>query len=167
MQHYDRGEGTRLLDLTTSLMAALLFACVDWESGTIDASADGVIYLWPAGNNTNVDDFLLRSMPDTAEALFSQHPDAPHQILNPPHNERSKAQSGAFMWWPRFWEDAPYPEPYYLRVVASAKGDIVSDLLSMGFGPKEAVRGKKGLENERSLRAQLGFPSWEPLQLRR
>lgn len=166
MQHYDTGDGTRLLDVTTSLTAALLFACVNWASGVIDDSTDGVIYLWAEGNNANVDDFLLKPIPETAEELFSQHPDAPRYILNPPHNERSKAQSGAFLWWPRFWEDPPYGAPYYLRVVATAKSDIVSDLLSMGFGPKEAVRGIKGLENERSLRAQLGLPPWEPLQLR-
>ncbi|MFQ5802396.1 MAG: FRG domain-containing protein [Candidatus Methylomirabilales bacterium] len=166
MQHYDTEGGTRLLDVTTSLTAALLFACVDWASGVVDETTDGIVYLWAEGNNGNVDDFLLHQMPSTADGLFSQYPDAPVFILNPPHNERSKAQSGAFLWWPRFWDDPPYGAPYYLRVVASAKSDIVRDLLSMGFGPKEAVRGIKGLENERSLRAQLGLPRWEPLQLR-
>jgi len=167
MQHYDTGDGTRLLDVTTSLTGALLFASVDWRSGAVDDTTDGIVYLWAEGFNANVDDFLLHQMPATAEGLFSQHPNAPRFILNPPHNERSKAQSGAFLWWPRFWDDPPHGAPYYLRVAASAKKDIVRDLLSMGFGPKEAVRGIKGLENERSLRAQLGLPRWEPAQLQR
>jgi hypothetical protein len=166
MQHYDTGDGTRLLDVTTSLTAALLFACVDWKTGLVDEATDGIVYLWAEGNIGNLDDFLLCQMPSTADGLFSEYPDAPVYILNPPHNERSKAQSGAFLWWPRFWDDLPAAGPYYLRVVASAKRDIARDLLSMGFGPKEAVRGIKGLKNESSLRAQLGLPRWEPLQLR-
>lgn len=165
MQHYDTGDGTRLLDVTTSLVAALLFACVDWSSGIVDDTTDGVIYLWAEGQMGNVDDFLLKPIPETAEGLFSQHPDAPRFILDPPHNERSKAQSGAFLWWPRFWDDLPYGAPYFLRVYANSKFDIVRDLLSMGFGPKEAIRGIKGLRNEQLLRAQLGFPEWQPLEL--
>lgn len=165
MQHYDPGDGTRLLDLTTSLTAALLFASVDWSSGKIDTSTDGIIYLWPEGQNGNVDDFLIHRMPKTADGLFSNHPDAPRFILNPPHNERSKAQSGAFLWWPKFWEEPPYQSPFFLRVPSDAKTDIVRDLLSMGFGPKEAVRGIDGLKNEQLLRSELGLPNWSPLQL--
>ncbi|MBT4289139.1 MAG: FRG domain-containing protein, partial [Deltaproteobacteria bacterium] len=166
MQHYDNGDGTRLLDVTTSLTVALLFACVDWSSGKIDDGTDGILYLWVEGMNGNVDDFLLNKMPTTAEKLFSDYPDAPCYILNPPHTERSKAQSGAFLWWPRFWKEAPHGAPYYIRVVASAKKNIVRDLLSMGFGPKEAVRGKKGLLNEQILRSNLGLPGWNPLPLK-
>lgn len=157
MQHYDTGHGTRLLDVTTSLIAALLFACIDWESGSLDDETDGVIYMWSEGMNSSVDDFLTRSLPSSLEGLFAwEHSSVPKHILNPPHNERSKAQSGAFIWWPRFWEEAPTSAPYFLRVPASAKKDIVKDLLSLGYGPKEAVRNKKGLENEQKLRRALG-----------
>ena len=90
MQHYDTGDGTRLLDVTTSLTAALLFACINWASGAVDDTTDGIVYLWAEGTNGNVDDFLLHRMPATAEGLFSGYPDAPRYILNPPHNERSK-----------------------------------------------------------------------------
>ena len=167
MQHYDAGGGTRLLDATTSLTAALLFACVNWSTGAVDDTTDGIVYLWKEGTNANIDDFLLRRMPSTAEGLFSGYQDATVHIFNPPPNERSKAQSGAFLWWPRFWDDLPSGAPYYLRIVASAKREIVRDLLSMGFGPKEAVRGVKGLENERSLRSQVGLPPWDPFELTR
>jgi hypothetical protein len=157
MQHYDTGHGTRLLDVTTSLIAALLFACINWESGSLDDETDGVIYMWSEGMNSSVDDFLTRSLPNTLEGLFAwNHSSVPKHILNPPHNERSKAQSGAFIWWPRFWEEAPTSAPYFLRIPASAKKDIVKDLLSLGYGPKEAVRSKKGLENEQMLRRELG-----------
>ena len=157
MQHYGNGEGTRLLDLTTSLTSALLFACVDWKSGLIDDTTDGIVYLWEEGRNGNVDNFLLKKLPDTADQFFTNYPDAPVYILNPPHNERSKAQSGAFIWWPIFWEEPRFGDPYFLRVIAKAKTDIVRDLLSLGFGPKDAVRGIKGLQNEHSLRKQLVY----------
>lgn len=113
--------------------------------------------MWSEGMNSAVDDFLTHNLPNRLEDLFAwEHDSVPVHILNPPHNERSKAQSGAFIWWPRFWEDAPTQAPYYLRVPACAKKDIVKDLLSMGYGPKEAVRSSKGIENEMKLRKELG-----------
>lgn len=165
MQHYDHGNGTRLLDVTSSIPAALLFACVNWSTGELDDNQDGVLYLWPVGMNANIEDFLFSPIPDTAEKLFTGYPLAPVFILNPPHNERSKAQSGAFLWWPEFWNPPPSTAPYYLRIPKDAKKSIVTDLLKMGFGPKDAVRGKKGLQNEQKLRNQLGFPAWNPLDL--
>ncbi len=165
MQHYDQWDGTRLLDVTTSLTSALLFACVDWTSGQIDTKTDGVIYFWPEGDCGNVDDFLLKKIPNTTTELFKQDHEYYRYIINPPHNERSKAQSSAFIWWPKFWEPFSHRTPYYLRVPAYVKEDIVRDLLSMGFGPKEAVRGVKGLQNEQYLRAQLNLPPWNPLLL--
>jgi len=165
MQHYDEGDGTRLLDVTTSLIAALLFACIDWSTGLVDKSADGVIYIWSSGVNFNVDDFLLDTLPDTESKLFCDHPNAPRFILNPPHNERSKAQSGAFLWWPKFWEPIR-SQTYYLRVPAGSKMEIVRDLLRMGFGPKDSVRGVDGLRAEQALRDQLGFPPWNPVDLK-
>ncbi len=166
MQHYDDGDGTRLLDVTTSINAALLFACVNWSTGELDENQDGVLYLWSVGENANKDDFLIKSLPQKAADLFTGYPDAPVFILNPPHNERSKAQSGAFYWWPKFWEGPPYNAPYYLRIPKTAKKNIASDLLKLGFGPKDAVRGKQGLKNEKILRHQLGFPDWNPMELR-
>jgi hypothetical protein len=165
MQHYDSGNGTRMLDVTTSINAALLFACVNWGSGELDENQDGVLFLWPVGHNANTVDFLLEEMPSNYEELFTGYPDAPVFIMNPPHNERSKAQSGAFYWWPKFWEHPSTGAPYYLRIPKNAKKAIVTDLLNMGFGPKDAVRGNKGLQNEHTLRKQLGFPDWNPLAL--
>jgi len=166
MQHYDTGDGTRLLDVTTSLTAALLFACVDWRSGSIDDSTDGVIYLWVTGTNGNVDDFILRKMPKSMEGLFAGFPNAPRYIVNPVHNERSKAQAGGFYWWPEFWKEAPYGAPYYLRVAKHAKSEIVRHLISMDVGPKTAVRGIQGYLNEQRLRQELGLGGWNPLALR-
>lgn len=171
MQHYDTSDGTRMLDITTSLTSALLFACVDWSTGLIDdgdGSNDGVIYFWPEGTIGNVDDFLTKEMPKSSTNFFNDGTDAPRIIVNPPHNERSKAQAGGFLWWPQFWKSLPTCEnyggtTYHLRIPRAAKRDIVLDLLSMGIGPKEAVRGKKGLDNEVTLRKQLGLPAWRPL----
>ena len=83
--------------------------------------------------------------------------------MNPTHNERSKAQGGAFIWWPRFWEEYPASRSLaYLRLPAEHKEAIARELLAFGVGPKEAVRGRKGLENERALRANLKLLKWDP-----
>lgn len=156
MQHYDDGsDGTRLLDVTSSIPAALLFACLDWETGLVDDSTDGVVYLFCEGMNSVVHDFSLVNATTLEDELFyGFHEVAPVQVLNPPHNERSKAQAGSFVWWPKFWE--PYPgQIFYLRVPKENKRTIVKELLRTNFGPKDIVRGEKGRANELNLRVQL------------
>ncbi|MCK4712848.1 MAG: FRG domain-containing protein, partial [Marinosulfonomonas sp.] len=128
MQHYDTGHGTRMLDITTSLTSALLFACVDWSTGLVDDgddSKDGVIYFWVEGT-IGVDDFLIRTMPKSDNDFFNNGSDAPRLIVNPPHNERSKAQAGGFLWWPQFWKSLPEcnnygGNTYHLRIPKAAK----------------------------------------------
>ncbi len=163
MQHYadaGGGHGTRLLDVTTSLLFGLLFACVEWDTGTIDENTDGVVYLFSEGHNAIVCDFLIDGLPSAHELFCVPHV-VLHMVFNPPHNERSKAQSGGFLWWPDFWNEIGQGVPY-LRIPGGYKERIARELLSFGVGPKEAVRGSKGLENERNLRRALGFYRWEP-----
>lgn len=157
MQHYDEnGPGTRLLDVTSSIPAALLFACLNWDTGLVDDSTDGVIYLFNEGGNAILEDFSDPSKNFIADELFTGFADVPVYFLNPPHNERSKAQAGAFLWWPKFWE--PFPgQILYLRVPKESKKEIVKELLLLNFGPKDVVRGEKGLVNERRLRDSLGL----------
>lgn len=155
MQHYGGcNAGTRLLDVTSSIPAALLFACVDWENGRLDDSTDGVLYLFVEGMNANSIDFATDPKLFTDEELFTGFPDAPVFFKNPPHNERSKAQAGAFLWWPKFWESYP-GQVFYLRVLKERKREIVRDLLLHNFGPKDVVRGQKGRINEDLLRSEL------------
>lgn len=157
MQHYsENGSGTRLLDVTSSIPAALLFACLDWDSGLIDDTTDGILYLFVAGMNANQIDFANSKETFTDDKLFTGFADAPVFFLNPPHNERSKAQSGAFLWWPKFWEQYS-GQIYYLRVLKERKREIIRELLLLNFGPKDVVRGQKGLENEVRLRSSLGL----------
>lgn len=164
MQHYDTGAGTRLVDVTSSLFFGLLFACVRWSDGTIaDATddEDGIVYVFYESGNYQVDDFALRAPANTTDFFNSQYHGVGYMAFNPPHNERSKAQGGCYLWWPRFWE--PRTEDlHYFRIPKEAKRRIARELLAFGVGPKEAVRGRKGLENESRLRADLGMPTWNP-----
>lgn len=158
MQHYGEiSEGTRLLDVTSSIPAALLFSCLNWDTGLIDDTTDGILYLFVEGLNAKTVDFADTTEDINGENLFdAYYKDAPIYFLNPPHNERSKAQSGAFLWWPKFWE--PFNgQILYLRVLKERKQDIVRELLLLNFGPKDIVRGQKGSANEVALRKSLGL----------
>jgi hypothetical protein len=153
MQHYadSFGNGTRLLDVTTSLLFALLFACVKWETGEIDDKNDGIIYFFVEGQNCMVNDYSeIKPLPSSIDFFNIKH-DIKCMILNPPHNERSKAQGGSFIWWSKFWEPIKGELPY-LRIPKENKLNIAKELLAFGVGPKESVRGEKGLRNEKSLR---------------
>lgn len=156
MQHYadSFGDGSRLLDVTTSPLFALLFACVEWETGKIDTESDGIVYIFIEGENAIVQDYLEKA-PSKCDQLFNANHDVRQMVVNPPHNERSKAQGGGFIWWREFWKPLNGTLPY-LRVPGDCKESIAAELLSIGVGPKEAVRGKKGLDNEKTLRALLG-----------
>ena len=174
MQHYAAGhcDGTRMLDVTSSLLFGLLFACVNWETGlTTDSQGnetDGVLYLFHESGNHVVDDFLVKPAPDAGSFFQNTHGSQLDHLLrmvfNPPHNERSKAQSGGFIWWPKFWEPHCDNALPFLRIPKENKASIAAELLSFGVGPKEAVRGDRGLRNEKNLREQLG-QSWNPLGL--
>lgn len=150
MQHY--GVPTRFLDITTSLNSALMFSCIDWDSGTIDDKQDGVIFCFApnCGANLAMGNF-------TVESIFRYHGKYPTTIKNPPHNERSKAQNGAFMWWNEF-SKPPDMQYYFLRIPKESKRRIVEELLYLGVGPANIVRGEKGIKNEVSLRHSIGFP---------
>jgi len=155
MQHYadDYGNGTRMLDVTSSLLFALLFACVSWTDGTINTDTDGIVYMFYESGNFQVFDYLDTNSPQAAQFFDTQH-EVPKMLFNPPHNERSKAQGGGFIWWPKFWEPLN-TNLYYLRIPGDNKLHIAKELLAFGVGPKEAVRGDIGLRNEENLRSIL------------
>lgn len=152
MQHFAdaHGNGTRMLDVTSSLHFALLFACVKWETGKVDTKTDGIVYLFNESGNFAVNDYLGETPPISVDFYTTTH-DTPQLVFNPPHNERSKAQGGGFIWWPKFWEPLD-SQIFYLRIPKDNKIQIARELLAFGTGPKEAVRGKKGLDNEAALR---------------
>jgi hypothetical protein len=84
MQHYDPGDGTRMLDVTRSINAALLFACVDWKTGHFDDNQDGVLFLWSVGHNANTVDFLLDKSPTDTSGLFVGYPDTYKGFIHRP-----------------------------------------------------------------------------------
>ena len=49
MQHYDDTFGTRLLDISSSIMAGLYFGTVSW-AGDINENVDGILYVLLGGN---------------------------------------------------------------------------------------------------------------------
>ena len=156
MQHFTNvtGEGTRMLDVTSNLLVALYFACVNWNDGRVNTSKDGVLYFFMEGQGCVVDDYSKQEILPTNKELFNAKDNIPVMIFNPPHNERSKAQGGSFIWWPKFWEQ-PEATVSYLKIPKEYKLAIASELLAFGVGPKEIVRGDEGLKSEINLREQI------------
>lgn len=69
MQHYGpaAGKGTRLLDVTGSLFAGLMFACVSWD-GRVDHDIDGVLYIM------ELSEVAARPMFEDADGDFADTP---------------------------------------------------------------------------------------------
>jgi hypothetical protein len=161
MTHYDDTVGTRLIDLTTDPLVALYFACVDWD-GAIDESVDGVVYLLDGGSgnvrfhfpNPKGEDWYDTETATLHDYFPSKHPNTPRLIMGAPHNERLKAQHGAFLWWPRFDADLPLGV-HYLRVCGRAKPSIVRELLSYNIDPRLIVRGNRGVTARKHVLHQL------------
>ena len=129
------------------------FSSVNRETGDNDHTTDALLYIYVEGQNCVFSDYTKHITPPLHEIFTAQH-DIKHMVLNPPHNERSKAQGGSFIWWPKFWEPITDGLPY-LRIPKENKKNIAKELLAFGVGPKEAVRGEKGLTNEKILRALI------------
>lgn len=68
-----------------------------------------------------------------------------------------KAQSAVSYWWPRLWEGSPHGAHYYLRLPKKFEKPIITDLLKMGFGPKDAVRAKGSCRMSRNYGSNLDF----------
>ncbi len=111
MQHYDEANGTRMIDVTSSLFCALFFACVNWD-GTVDSSIDGKLYMFPyqpgRGEILSPKRFREHLIDDededekqyTIDDYFNveAHPNTPRFRVSPARNDRALSQDGFFVW---------------------------------------------------------------------
>lgn len=150
MQHYS--EGTRLLDVCTSPLEGLYFACVNWD-GTINEGTDGVLYAMPENSGRLMlddpigDDVqVVDSTPPLAQDMFKL--DRPRILrfyrgTRQLNNERLKAQRGAFALWPDCFQD-PATQVFYVAIDRGSKRKIASELLRFGLNPRVIVDGPEG-----------------------
>ena len=165
-QHYDSENGTRMLDLTSSIFAALYFACSNWD-GTIDETKDGSLYLIPhkPGRGESFTPDIIRGRNvgwadqamETASSYFTvdSHEDVARFRHARGRNDRVIAQDGFFMWQPKF--ELPmqaakgFPQHFKFRVFRKAKQPILRELYSIGYTARRIVGGPKGEEAHLSL----------------
>jgi hypothetical protein len=172
MQHYDDLVGTRMIDVTTSVFAALYFACAGWD-GSVDEENDGALYLRPGGVGIGTEtprfrkgdyvdggDGLLPSaqtyfdLPLGSNATVMRHRKADIKL------DRVMAQDGYFLWNPHPWEPVDLDQHFKFRVYRGAKRHILRELYSMGYTARRIVRGRKGEQAHRSLCAVLGIQEY-------
>lgn len=144
MQHYDEENGTRLIDITSSLYSALYFACVDWD-GTIDSSIDGKLYMFPyppGRGETYTPDKRKEQIigPDdqieiTLENYFhiQSSVDIPRIRISPIINHRVLSQDGYFVWQPYFDQPLNTFQTFPFRVHRDFKAKIVKELSAFGY----------------------------------
>lgn len=176
-QHYDDDKstgGTRLIDVTTSPLCGLYFACVNWD-GTIDDS-DGALWVFvsPPGRrfvdkdsvgtlkkfDEDVDDvagndiyeyFRLDRSPDVLKCVLGYNYD---------QNIRSISQDGLFLFNNRpkepinHWWGEP---PICFAIPGDCKRHIARELYRVGYTPRKIVRGPKGEIAQQELEKLLGF----------
>lgn len=169
MQHYDDVVGTRMIDVTTSVFAALYFACASWD-GSVDENHDGALYLLPRGIGIGTTTPQFRhgdyvdggdGPPASAQTYFDLPSGSSSRVTR--HRragirlDRVMAQDGYFLWNPNPWEPVDFDFHFKFRVYRGAKLHILRELYSMGYTPRRIVRGHKGEQAHRTLCTILGI----------
>jgi hypothetical protein len=144
-QHYDETDGTRMLDLTTSLFCALYFGCADWD-GTVDETVDGRLYFFPQqpGRDDNPNPKRRRGVLVDGEDQRQDHwknyftiedgDDLPRFRISQIPNDRVVSQDGYFIWQPDFTKPVlPFGQNYAFRIHREAKKDILAELAAAGY----------------------------------
>lgn len=163
MQHYDQDDGTRLLDITSSLFIGLYFACVSWR-GEVDDTVDGILYLlsdsilgarFMVKNKEDhfitYDSEVVDIIPNTDKDFFTVKYKVPRIYLPEATNERQKFQAGAFLWWPEFNNPLQGGGIPYLHIDGRSKKHILRELWSYGITPAKVITGDQGLEVAKKL----------------
>lgn len=148
MQHYDEENGTRMIDITSSLYSALYFACADWD-GTVDDKNDGKLYMFPyppGRTETHTPEMFKNQVvgPEdkietTVETYFNVKSsfDTPRFRISPVMNNRALSQDGYFIWQRHF--DKPFSFDklggtiFPFRVHREFKRNIIKELEVLGY----------------------------------
>ncbi|MCY2977293.1 MAG: FRG domain-containing protein [Planctomycetota bacterium] len=144
-QHYDETDGTRMLDLTTSLFCALYFGCADWD-GAVDETVDGRLYFFSQqpgrGDNPNPTRIngVLVNGEDQRQNEWKDYfriedgDDLPRFRISQTPNDRVVSQDGYFIWQPDFAKPvAPFGQNYSFRIHREAKTIILKELAAAGY----------------------------------
>lgn len=147
MQHYDEENGTRMIDVSSSLYSALYFACVDWD-GSIDIENDGKLYMFPTPlgrTETNTPDMFkeqvigsedkIETMVETYFDVKSSF-DVPRFRVSPVMNNRALSQDGYFVWQSYFDKkiNTDYLGNHFpFRVHRDYKKSIIKELEAIGY----------------------------------
>lgn len=165
MQHYE--SGTRLVDITSSLLCALYFACADWD-GSIGTNHDGAIYLFPQDNwrlaalNPDMVNGKNVGLTDQLQPTLSDYFSVHNYITTVRwresfyRNDRLLAQDGYFLWQPSFDEPLAVGQHFKFRVPASLKTPLLKELWSVGYTPRRILRPPAGDEAEEKVREAIG-----------
>lgn len=145
MQHYDEKNGTRMIDVTSSLFCALYFACADWN-GEFHSSLDGKLYFFPKGisrgeidnperfQGSIIDNNDQRHSSKNDYYTIEDREDIPRFRKSSIRNDRALSQDGLFIWQPKF--DLPlmlHGMMFAFRIHRDFKESILKELLSMGY----------------------------------
>lgn len=154
MQHYDDVDGTRMIDVTTSIFCALYFACANWD-GSVDESVDGKFYMfpYPPGREDTPNPErcsktgLLSGEEDETQLTLEEYftvegrDEIPRFRRAIYRNDRVLAQDGYFVWQPMFMSSLRTFQICPFRIYRGAKQEIIAELASIGY-TRERILGK-------------------------
>jgi hypothetical protein len=161
-QHYDETEGTRMLDLTTSLFCALYFGCADWD-GAVDETVDGRLYFFSQQpgrddnpNPTRINGVLMNGEDQRQDGwkdyfTIEDGDDLPRFRIAQTPNDRVVSQDGYFIWQPDFAKPVvPFGQNYSFRIHREAKRDILAELAAAGYTRKRILGDYRWLDRHGS-----------------
>jgi hypothetical protein len=161
-QHYDETDGTRMLDLTTSLFCALYFGCADWD-GSVDETVDGRLYFFPQqpgrddNPNPNRRKGILVDGEDQRQNDWKDYftiedgDDLPRFRISQTPNDRVVSQDGYFIWQPDFAKPVvPFGQNFSFRIHREAKKDMLAELAAAGYTRKRILGDYRWLDRHGS-----------------